>query len=257
MRTRSLMATVLAGTLLVAAAPAFAQSPAPMGPLEGTSWGVTAIGETPGSGATLVFTADGAGGFGGCNNFNTSYAADATALSFGPILSTMKACEQPVMDFETSYFAALATVASYTTDGKTLTLADASGATAATFAAAAPASIVGEWQVTGFFDGASAVVGPADGTSVVLTFNPDGTVSGNAGCNQFFGGYGVEGDTITVGPLAASMMMCDEAVMTQEQQVIAALEGATTWQITAQGAELRGANDTLQLNLTSLAPTAF
>jgi len=254
MRTRSLMATIVAGTLLLAAAPTFAQSPAPAGPLAGTAWGVTAIGAVGGTGATLIFTEDGAGGFAGCNNFNADYTADATALSFGPIMTTMMACEQPVMDFETEYLTALASVASYTTDGKTLTLTDASGAEALTYAAQAPDSIEGEWLVTGYNDG-TGVVPPADGTSVVLTFNPDGTVSGNAGCNQFFGGYGVEGSTITVGPLMSTMMACEDAVMAQEVAVIGALEGATTWQITATGAELRGANDTLQLSLSSLTPT--
>ena len=261
MRTRSsTFMAVLAGTLLLAAAPvALAQSPEPAhgGPLDGTSWAVTAIAGTPGSGGTLVFADGGAGGFGGCNNFRTEYTADATALVFGPIASTMMACEQPVMDFETSYLAALAAAATYVTDGATLTMSDAAGATVLAFAAQAPATLEGEWLITGYNNGNMAVVGIVEGTTPTLTFGADGIVSGNAGCNQFSGGYSTDGNTIAAGPLMGTMMACEDPINAQETAVMAALDAATSWSISGDTAELRTADDQIALTLQSMAASAY
>jgi heat shock protein HslJ len=260
MRTRSRIHLIAGAllTLVAVSAPVTAQSPAPAAsPLNGSSWGVTAIGETPGSGATLVFTDGSAGGSAGCNLFSTSYTADETSLAFGPIATTMMACDEPVMAFEQSYLEALGEVASYAVEGATLTLSDGSGAVVLTFAAQSPATLEGVWRVTGYNNGRDAVVSPVEGTGVVVTFSADGTVSGTAGCNQFSGGYSIDGDSIAIGPLMSTMMACEDAIMAQEQAVIAALDGATHWQVTATGADLRGPGDALHLMLESLAPTAF
>lgn len=262
MRTRrSTLAAVLAGMLLLAAAPvALAQSPDPAhgGVLDGTSWAVTEIAGTPGSGGTLVFTDGGAGGFGGCNNFRTEYTADATTLVFGPIATTMMACDQPIMDFETSYLGALATVATYVTDGATLTMSDASGAEVLAFAAQAPASLEGEWAITGYNNGNMDVVSAVEGTTPMLTFGADGIVSGNAGCNQFSGGFSVDGNTIAAGPLMGTMMACEDPIMVQEIAIMTALQNAATWSISGDTAELRGgADDQIQLTLQSMAASAF
>jgi heat shock protein HslJ len=258
-KTRTLITTVMVGGLLAAAAPAtFAQSMDEAGtPLSGTSWAVTEIAGTPGSGGTLVFTDDTAGGFGGCNNFRAEYTADETALSFGPIASTMMACDEPVMAFEQSYLAAMAEVASYVSDGATLTLSDAAGTAVLAFAAQAPATLEGEWMITGYNNGMEAVVSPVEGTPTVITFGADGTVSGNVGCNQFSGGYSVDGNTIAIGPLLSTMMACEEPIMAQEIAVIAALDTATTWSISGDTAELRGPDDAIHLTLQSLAMAPF
>lgn len=259
-RTR-IAVTLAAGLLALATAPVASQSPAaPEGGLAGSSWAVTSIAGTPGSGATLVFTDDMAGGFAGCNNFRGAYQADGASLAFGPLAMTLKACEEPVMAFEQDYLAALASVTGYTLGDGTLSLTDAAGAEALAFAAQAPASLEGEWEVTGYLIGSgetAAVTSPIVGTQVVVAFGPDGILSGTAGCNQFSGGYGVEGANITIGPLMSTMMACADDVMAQEVAVIAALEGAATWSVSGTTAELRGAEDMIQVTLSSLAATPF
>ncbi len=256
--------TLVAALLTLSVVPVVAQSPAaPAAPddqLAGTSWAVTAVGGTPGSGATLVFTQALAGGFAGCNQFRTSYEAADGALAFGPVATTLMACAAPVMAFEQSFLAALASVTSYALSGETLVLSDASGAEVLGFQAQAPASLEGDWQVTGYHVGSgetAAVTSPIVGTEPVVTFGPDGIVSGTGGCNQFSGGYGVEGDTITIGPLMSTMMACDEELMAQESAIMQALEGATTWSVSGSTAHLRGAGDTLQVTLASIAATPF
>ncbi|MFN8520460.1 MAG: META domain-containing protein [Chloroflexota bacterium] len=253
----------LAVLAALAASPAAAQSPSAAAPgtgLEGTSWEVTSVAGTPSSGATLVFADDVAGGFAGCNNFRAGYQAADGSLAFGPAATTLKACDAAVMAFEQSYLAALASTASYAIGDGTLTLADASGAEAVAFAAQTPASLEGTWEVTGYLVGSgdtAAVTSPLVGTQPILTFGSDGTVSGTAGCNQFSGGYGVEGSDITIGPLMSTMMACADDLMTQEAALMQALEGAATWSVSGTTAELRGAADTLQVTLSSLSATPF
>jgi len=106
-------------------------------PLEGTAWTLTTI-ATPdtqavsstiaGTKVTARFEAGDVSGSGGCNNYNGSYeAGEAQSLTFGPVSSTLKMCEQDVSDQEQAYFAALDATASYAIDGDQLTLSDTGG----------------------------------------------------------------------------------------------------------------------------------
>jgi heat shock protein HslJ len=132
-RSSSLLAAAAALVLLVAAcsssgaspsssaSPASAGSPAPVG-LAGTSWTLADLdGTTPaGAAPTLEFREDGtAGGMSGCNSYNGSYTVDGNTITFGPLISTKMACEQPLMTMESAYLAALqgATAAAVDEDG--------------------------------------------------------------------------------------------------------------------------------------------
>jgi heat shock protein HslJ len=68
------------------------------------------------------------------------------------------------------------------------------------------------------------------GTRLTLEFQ-DGQVSGDSGCNRFHGSFAVAGNALTIGPLATTRMACDDESMVQEQQFLAALASAATWDI--------------------------
>ena len=57
-----------------------------------------------------------------------------------------------------------------------------------------------------------------------ITFNSDGNLNGNVGCNSFFGGYKLSGDALEVGPVGATEMYC-ENTMDQEMAVLMFLNG--------------------------------
>jgi heat shock protein HslJ len=111
--------------------------------LEGTSW--TATGINNGKQAvvsdaitptiTATFDSDDVlSGFGGCNSYTSTWTTtDPDGLTIGPIGSTLKACEQDLMDTEQQYFAALGNVATYQLEGNQLTLRDAEGAVQVSF----------------------------------------------------------------------------------------------------------------------------
>jgi heat shock protein HslJ len=104
--------------------------------LVGTHWDLTSIvdGATvssfiPDANATLTLADDGtASGSGGCNSFHGTYATSGDALTFGPLASTKKLCEEGLNTLEHTYLTALGKTTTYTIQGNVLTLLDSSGA---------------------------------------------------------------------------------------------------------------------------------
>jgi heat shock protein HslJ len=264
--------TAVALALLVPASAALAQSPgtsAGADALDGTSWNVTAVAGTAqgvdvaGMNATLAFSAGTAHGFGGCNQFTTSYAIDGSSLTIELPASTMMACPDPKMAFESVYLGALPQTASYTVSGDTLELLDQSGSSVVTAtgangpsASGAPTSIVGDWTVTGVNNGNQAVVSVPAEPVLTVTFLEDGSLGGFGGCNQFGGPYVIGGDTIGIGPLNATMMACGDPVDTLEQQLLAALQASTAWALSGDQLELRDDSGALQVSLVAGAAPA-
>jgi heat shock protein HslJ len=107
--------------------------------LIGTRWTATMINNGRGGVASLiegtevdaVFGDDGqVAGSGGCNRYNGPYALDGAALTFGTLAATMKMCVTPegIGGQETSYFAALARVATWSVEDDRLRLRAGDGA---------------------------------------------------------------------------------------------------------------------------------
>jgi heat shock protein HslJ len=254
--------TLAAALMLGTAGVAAAQSPAAsLGApaLAGTDWVLTSTGaggnQTPvPAGVSVSLQIDEApggalaGGSGGCNRYMAPVTITDSALTFGPAASTLMACPDPQGSFEQQYFTALSTVATYAIAGQTLTLSDASGAAVLVFEAAPSATVEGAWVVTGYNNGNQGVETPPDGAGLTADFAPDGTVSGNGGCNSFSGGYSYTADTIHIGPLMSTMMACDDATNTLEQQYLTALQNATVWAIQGGSLELRDDSDALQVS---------
>ena len=69
-------------------------------------------------------------------------------------------------------------------------------------------------------------LGVIDNIQATLAFPEAGKVAGKGSCNRIFGPAEVNGNTIKLGPLASSRMMCPEAVMNQETKYMNALQAA-------------------------------
>jgi heat shock protein HslJ len=117
-------------------------APLPTPELVGPEWQLTGYNNgrggvqsiLAGTQPTAMFGSDGQiTGSGGCNTFSGPYQSTATTLTIGPLASTFKACDQPVMDQETAYLNALQQTSSYRFDNGRLILVNAGGATQATF----------------------------------------------------------------------------------------------------------------------------
>jgi putative lipoprotein len=75
--------------------------------------------------------------------------------------------------------------------------------------------------------------GVIDNAQSTIRFAADGTASGSGGCNNFSGKAVVDGDSIRIGPLAATKKLCVPALDDQERKFFDALERARSFEIDA------------------------
>ena len=67
--------------------------------------------------------------------------------------------------------------------------------------------------------------GPVRDAPPTLAFAQEGRVHGFAGVNRVAGAYAVEGDLVTIGPLAMTRMAGPPEQMDQENRFVGALDG--------------------------------
>lgn len=85
----------------------------------------------------------------------------------------------------------------------------------------------GDWRITAI--GATPVIATSEPT---MTFSPDGKISGYASCNRYFADFSLTGEGLSFTQAVATRMACDQPLMTQESQLLAALETITGFAIT-------------------------
>ena len=223
--------------------------------LSGTSWTLATLGDQPpvaGTFATLNFGDDGhAGGNDSCNGFRAPYGVDGGSLTFGLVIGTLMACDEPIMAQADAFQKVLGQTAQFAVTNGNLTLSDAAGAPLAMFEAQSTELAGTSWVVTGYNNGKQAVVGVLGETTLSVSFGDDGSLNGDSGCNRFFGPYEQQDGTITIGPLAGTRKYCAEpaGVMDQEMQLLMALESAATYRLDGNTLDMRTADDALAATL--------
>jgi len=240
-----LVATLTAALLLGGCAAAGGSG----GKIEGIRWVIASVAADgslqavpEGVTADATFAAGKVAGFAGCNSFSGPARIDGPKLRIGPLDATQMVCIDPAMALENAYLKALPSAVSYTATADKLTLFDKDGKEVAVYKPGPANPIVGSWTVTGYNDAKSAVVSPIAGTQLTAVFTEDGKVSGSAGCNQYNGSYTLDGDKISIGPLATTKMACEEPIMAQEQAFLAAMQSAATVSVEAGKPVLRSAD---------------
>ena len=110
------------------------------------------------------------------------------------------------------------------------------------------------WQVLTYNNGRGAVTTPLLETEMNALFGADGIISGSGGCNTYNGAYSVDGQSLSIGPLATTRLACDEAVMEQEQAYLTALQASTRYQLTADRLTLRNDDGATQVDYLAAPP---
>lgn len=212
-------------------------------PLEGTTWVLSADAPLGVALEAIAVTAqfqDGRlSGHSGCNRYTASYTLDGDSLSIGPdIGGTRMACPPAQMAVEQAYLGRLPQATGFAIDGTTLTLTDDQDKTILRYEATEGSeAIQGDWEVTSYYAG-TAITSVLGGVTMTATFE-DGTVSGNTGCNSFNGPYEIDGQNITIGPLASTLAACPTPELsTQETNYLNALQLAKTFQVTGDQLDL-------------------
>lgn len=87
-----------------------------------------------------------------------------------------------------------------------------------------------------------------EGVTVTARF-VDGRVDGLAGCNRYFASYEVKGDSLHLGPVGRTKMMCPDPQMAVEESFLAAMGQPIAFRLGSDGLTL--ANDKIALSFTS------
>jgi heat shock protein HslJ len=189
------------------------------------------------AGGTLAIRAD-------CNNVLASYTVSGSELSIQLGPSTLVGC--PPDSQADQFLVGLAQVDSYSVDGSTLRLGLSTGGQM-TFGQGVAQTLVGPtWELTGYNNGRGGVQSVLAGTTSTATFGADGRINGSAGCNTYLGPYRSDGQSLTIGPLATTRMLCAQPVMDQETAFLAALQKATQYQFESGRLVLRDAGGATQ-----------
>lgn len=170
----------------------------------------------------------------GCNSMSGRYALDGAVLVVDQLATTEMGCEPPLMDQDAWLAQVLTGRPEVVVDGNGVSLID--GSTTLLLAdreAVRPdATLVGTvWVLDTIFEGggpdgsASSVPG---GVRASVTFDPDGTVTIDTGCNSGSGPYeevpaiDAEGTALQLGDIATTRRACaGEGVATVEDAMLA------------------------------------
>ncbi|MDV2481994.1 META domain-containing protein [Methanoculleus sp. Wushi-C6] len=217
-------------------------------PLAGTAWDLVAFRADNGSVATplsgaeplIIFGDSGTlSGSAGCNLYSATYRINGSGIKVEPVAVTAAypAKAQALMQQESRYHELLVAAASYRVEGDRLIFYGPSGRELLIFARSGePASVplLGtEWQLARYSTTGSTVASPVPGTGVNLTFDPDGTLSGSAGCNAYSAPYLVNETGIAVERIVATKASATEpaGIMEQEAAYLALLRTAAGYRI--------------------------
>jgi heat shock protein HslJ len=246
---------------MVAQQPAPASSPQLVGPI--WQWQQTQMNNgdlfTPDTPAnyTVQFMADSAAAIqADCNTVRATYTITDNRVSLTKAPSTLVACPEGSLGDQFVSNLSNTTLFFFQDGNLFIDLKFDSGTMS--FSPISSELAGSNWLVTAYNNGREAVVGPLADTELTADFGVDGTLSGSAGCNSYSAGYEASGNNISVGQAAVTMMFCEEpaGVMEQEQEFLAALSTAATYEITGNAMQMRTADDALAaMFVRAAAPT--
>ncbi len=202
----------------------------------------------------MIVDSDRLSGNDGCNQFGGSYTLDGNSFSVGDeLMSTLMACEEPIMQRADEFNKALQDSAQYKITNKQLQLLAKGGKVLAVFEAQnqelAGTSWLATFVLTESSDDASSL-SSVQAVQPTMTFDQDGQLNGNAGCNDYFANYKVDGNKLTISDSGATLKACEDDIMAIETAFLAALNKVASYQITGTSLQLRDADDNTLISFT-------
>jgi heat shock protein HslJ len=114
------------------------------------------------------------------------------------------------------------------------------------------------WVLVSYLNDAGETVEALADREVTLEFREDGQLGGNAGCNNYFAGYTVDGANLTVSQAGSTMMACmPEEVMQQEARFLANLQAAATFAIDGEQLHIANAEGETVLTFQATQPASL
>jgi len=112
------------------------------------------------------------------------------------------------------------------------------------------------WELVSLLDADGQTGALLPGSEVFAEFK-NSRLTGKGGCNNFFGGYTVDGNNLTVSPLGSTMMACAEDLMRQEAAFLTALQSAATFAIDGDQMQIMNAAGDTVLTMVAAEPVTL
>jgi heat shock protein HslJ len=238
----------------------------PLQDLNGSTWYLWYINNTPILNGTSIYgqfviNADGASGTfsgsAGCNNYIASFGQN---MAVQTSLSAKQICTKPagVMNQEGNYINILSRAFGYWQTGSQLIINSGSGVL--TYQNTMPPQsadqthlLVGPTWYLVSYNSTYSVAGTQEPFTL---FNPNGTLTGYTGCNNFQGNYTTSVQNITITNLSSTLAACpNTSLQAQEQAMLGILRTARDYQVNNTVMQIVGSQGALNYSLTPLHRT--
>lgn len=186
----------------------------------------------------------------GCNSLSGPVEVDADGtFAAGTFAMTLIGCPDEVGEQEGRIVTNLADADTWAVDGDAASLS-AQGSVVLVLRRMDTSLEGSFWVVTGINNQKGGVQSVVTGTEPTLWFEVGGNLAGTTGCNNLMSSYVVDGPTVEIAPVATTRKFCSTppGVMDQEQNMIAALDNAATYEINGLTLTLRDADGSTMLN---------
>jgi heat shock protein HslJ len=90
-----------------------------------------------------------------------------------------------------------------------------------------------------------------DGSRITITFSADDMLAVETGCNTVTGGYTIDGDVLTTGEMAQTLIACEESLSSQEQWINDLLASDPTIELDGSELELSSGENSISFEETS------
>ncbi len=234
-----------------------------MTPLNGTFWYLASFNGNPlvpGSEITAGFNVAEGGltgeisGSGGCNAYNAAIDATAGSFTVGPIASTRRACDQPLMDQEGGYFDWLSNAYDYDRAGDQLLISTVHGVLVYNTYPTLDQSA--ELQNKTWYLVSVGTLSAVPGSNSTAFFNSDGaTLNGYSGCNDFAGSYNAQpGNKLAISGMTSTLAACPtDALTKQEEALLIFLPSAISYSVNGSSMQIQTVDGSV-INYTAIPP---
>lgn len=110
--------------------------------------------------------------------------------------------------------------------------------------------MTGDWTLASGGSTEAGEIAIVEGSPITMIVAEDGSVSGNASCNQYTTMATIEGGDVSFSVVATTMMACEDAVMAAEAAYLAALGSVNAGQLDGDTLTLSGNGAELVYNPT-------
>jgi heat shock protein HslJ len=191
---------------------------------------------------TLTIVGDEVSGTAPCNTYRGTFELGRDdSVEIRDVVLTRRACEPQTMDAEDEYVTALERADHVEVevdeegrddrDRMTLTGPDELRLDFGAFDGRD--ALIGDWTVVNVATG-DAIESVLTGTEPTLSFSDDGNLSVATGCNTAVTDWELDGDELTLDPIATTLRACSDppGVMDQEAAILAALDATSRVEVT-------------------------